>query len=274
MSEPDAKARRPGLFSGMSALTAVAGGVMTLVTGYVGVLSTINANRLKAIEGDLTNLKEERTFSRVLYDEYKTILADKSLDEQGRIDRLYALLTLTRLTGKDQQALRQEWAQLIAAQADRNQAVLKSRSAASGDAPVAVAAQVSQYQALRAAANATARNYNWSNYDIDVFYCRDVPNARALRLSADRILAIRARDPAATGRWRLREITRSNQHAKDLGSGYVIRWDHEDEAPVAAALQGAVREALPSGPEFTVQDTGVRSSRWYLSVFLCPGWNA
>ena len=69
-------------------------------------------------------------------------------------------------------------------------------------------------------------------------------------------------------------ITRANQHVKDLAGGYVIRWDHEDEAPVAQALHSAVREALPSGPEFTVQDTGVRSSRWYLSVFLCPGWNA
>jgi hypothetical protein len=86
------------------------------------------------------------------------------------------------------------------------------------------------------------------------------------------VAALRALDPEAGGRWRVRKLPQSvNAQAGYRVRGNSIRVSAPDERPLAELLKEVVteRHLVPEGDTLEIKDVNTPTP-YYLSVFFCP----
>lgn len=281
----------------------VVGTLLTLATSYLGIQQTLTREELDAVrqqlDREIANRREERSWAEKIFEKYDRIVSEKEAEAQSRIDRLNGLLTLTILVSKDEPELRQQLITLIKEQVDRYRAMLKELEKATPEAQKAgvtkeieLIDQFSDSLSSRirlpdpapepeeeggggggrpAPAVPAVPAVRWTNYDFDIFWCES--SGEAAERIAERMLQLRAEDPAATGRWRKRTLTTAKNAEPGYGiSGYLIRVSQPDERPLAEAFQqlGLIK-VLPhlTTKTFPVQTVSFPTP-WYISVFVCP----
>lgn len=244
-------------------LAAIAG----IASTFSGIAATITSRELQRLSSQVSRLQNERSYASEILGRFDTIVTSNTSDEV-RIDRLSGLLTLTILIDDEQKVLREQLGSMIGGQIARSRAAVTARSAGNP----AAAEQIAQYQVLQRQAARVSNPARWSNYDFDVFYCTGGPRAAALKAMAERVVEVRAQDPAANGRWRARPLRAGRVAAEEAKNrGFSIRYDYADEKPFAEALESLLNEGQVAGSDrFQAVGTRTASTPWYISVFICP----
>ena len=261
---------KKGLWSSLDTATKLVG-VLAAIAGVAstasGILAAKASRDLQQLSSEVSKLQNERTYASDILSRFDSIVTASTTDEV-RIDRLSGLLTLTVLISDDQEDLRKRLGGMIEGQIARSTAAVKART---GDNPGA-AQQIAQYQVLQRQAARVSNPARWANYDFDVFYCTGGPQAAGLKAMADRVVAVRAQDPSANGRWRARPLAPGRVAAEESANrGFSIRYDYADEEPFARELERVLNEAKVAGSrKFQAVGAKVASTPWYLSVFICP----
>lgn len=245
-----------GSLEGANKVVATLAAVATLATTVMGVVTAYTTIQLNKLKDEVDRLQKERTYATDIYTRYDAIMTSKATPEE-RVARLGGLLALTELIDAKHPTLRQRWAALIEAQS-------KFGAASAPDNP----ALSSQYRDLAARAAQVAKGYSWSNYDFDIFWCRGQGRDAAAKAIAEQVATLKAADPAAAGSWRVR----SHGGATLKPGRFSITYDYEDERSHAENLKEllGLRSIPSAGTPFTIEKPRSASSRWYLSVWVCP----
>lgn len=219
--------------------------------------------------------RQSNELTKTIFDEFVKAITDQTTPVPQRIDRLEGVLVLTyaipeprqqegmgRAVQRAMERIRlpddsPEAPRLAAAKFDAEELVVR----ASGEQRTVAAPPPAK--------PAVDSRIAWSNYDFDVFYCDDRPATEALRKEAEAVIALKALDPKANGRWRIRPLPAAvNARPGYQVNGYQIRYSSADEKPLADALQAQMSGPLKL-PDVRVQATSFQTP-WYVSVFLCP----
>lgn len=278
-------------------LIAVAGAAGLAFTGFTAntIQNELNAQKvqLEAQKAQLDELakrqelelqlrkdtrdaaRQGNELTKTIFDEFVKAITDQATPVAQRIDRLEGVLVLTYAIPDSRQQEGMGRAVQRAMERIRpadNSADALRLAAAKFDAEELVVRASNQQR--EAPAQAPARpaagtRAAWSNYDFDVFYCDGVPGADQLRQQAEAVIALRALDPKASGRWRVRPLPPAvNTRPGYQVSGYQVRYSSADEKPLADALQAELTSQLKLA-DVKVQPTAFQTP-WYLSVFICP----
>jgi hypothetical protein len=254
--------QKPSILSRVAQVDKLVATVAAIVTAY-GAYVAIQLNQ---VTSTVSRLEGERTYAKTIYEKYDQIVTAKSSSEQERIDRLAGLLTLADLV--EHKDRRESLRAMVSGQITRYRQALIDRAA--DESSPTLNRQIAQYRSLERQAAAESGKTAWSNYDFDVFWCDDVPDPKAAEAMANKIVALRGADPAASGVWKAKRLS-ARGRAQLEANGYSIRYDYEDEKPFADALKRLLDVGgLPPAPQaFEVVKTKTLSTRWYISVFAC-----
>jgi hypothetical protein len=223
--------------------------------------------------------KEVNELTHKIFDEFVDALKDRKSDPEIFIDRMSGVLVLADAIPDAEQRVRMAQAvqQAIGRIAPPDAAAAAQLEELRFDAEdVAVRAEAQQKEIERspeiataaAVANAagTGSTIKWGNYDFDIFWCEGADSANN-QVLATKIADLRAQDPKASGRWRLRPLPDAvNRRPGYNVSGIQVRVSSEDERPLAQQLIASIQKLGVA--QATIKPT-VQKTPWYLSVFVC-----
>lgn len=221
--------------------------VSAVLSGIVGVLVAFNTYQVSTFETDLKQVESERALNFRIYQSIAEAL--ESDDER----RMRAVRTIVEAMAGDEiksgflEALETRQTQLFDKETRELEVVQSSKAAP----PVA--------------AGTSAEEFDWSRWDVDVFWC--ATSGAAAEGEAEAIVQA-LRERGANGRLRARELpARVNERTSYGISGYEVRMGEGEEVPARILSELGV-EIVP-GAEFR-RVRVAQKSPGYVSVFLCP----
>lgn len=269
-------------------------GVVTVVLGIWQGYSTLRIGQLQA---DQSELKSEREWVDAIFAKYVEATTNATYQLPSRIAHLSVLVVMTEMIGDQHRSVREKLGKAIHEQAEIYRTdVLRVKANAGGSdvgfmtgmgiSPDGIGASsgtasalLARLDAVQNAAAALAppvearRAVSWGNYDFEIFWC-EAPGGAADRnfRTANAIASLKALDPEASGRWRVRALPPERQLNLTGGKTFVINIDAEgDELSYAERLRRAmVRENVVDREDvFEISASPANQTRYFLSVIAC-----
>lgn len=296
------KEAKPSALSNMEkavgVVIAALSGWSAFQSSYVKDRVAEQSIRLEGIKVDLERSADERENKKLnheitlaIFKEIKDVYQTPNQDPDQMLNRLLALSALVETVPEGE--VRQSMANAVKSAMDNisvvlaksNDTIKQKTEAAKSQVDIAVfrADQNEKVQGkdphalAQAASAAKVDSPRWANYDFDFFWCSQSANPAAAKRAAELALAVaKEADPAASGRWRVRELPGAiNSRPGYRISGYVIKVSSDDEQKLAGVLTGVFKQhAIPSAEgQFSVSRIDYPTP-WYISVFFCPQDNA
>lgn len=302
-----AEAPQGGMFQRLSIaekVIALLGAAALVVQTVFTIINTYNTSKIddlaKRIDSSVKVSAEDReranlnaTITKDVFEQLRQIQDADEPDLDGRIERLVvgaayvsaipdpeiraafrgAVKDLTDRTLAQIASTRGQASPQVEARLDAQKAVLEDLawsldSQQSADKREVVA------DAQPPEAAGAGQPVQWSNYDFDIFWCEGTPAEATGRNVATAVARLRNEDTKAAGAWRVRPLPRLANARPDFRvTGYQIHISSDDELPFAERLQARANDLLKRAKlpgQFAIRRSA-EATRWYVSVFACPG---